>query len=77
MEMLRVGREGVVSFPNFGYWKHRAPTSSPAACRCPTDCPSSGTTRRTSIFTIADFESSVPVATSHPRAQGVMTEGRR
>lgn len=22
-EMLRVGREGVVSFPNFGYWKHR------------------------------------------------------
>jgi methionine biosynthesis protein MetW len=24
MEMLRVGREAVVSFPNFGYWKHRA-----------------------------------------------------
>ncbi len=23
MEMLRVGREGVISFPNFGYWKHR------------------------------------------------------
>lgn len=22
-EMLRVGREGIVSFPNFGYWKHR------------------------------------------------------
>ena len=22
-EMLRVGREAVVSFPNFGYWKHR------------------------------------------------------
>lgn len=22
-EMLRVGREGVVSFPNFGYWKSR------------------------------------------------------
>ncbi len=22
-EMLRVGREGVVSFPNFGYWKNR------------------------------------------------------
>ena len=21
--MLRVGREGIVSFPNFGYWKHR------------------------------------------------------
>ena len=22
-EMLRVGREGIVSFPNFGYWHHR------------------------------------------------------
>jgi len=22
-EMLRIGREGVVSFPNFGYWKNR------------------------------------------------------
>ena len=22
-ELLRVGREAVVSFPNFGYWKHR------------------------------------------------------
>ncbi len=23
-EMLRVGREGIVSFPNFGYWRNRA-----------------------------------------------------
>ncbi|QJR13046.1 Bifunctional methionine biosynthesis protein MetXA/MetW [Usitatibacter rugosus] len=22
-EMLRVGRQGIVTFPNFGYWKHR------------------------------------------------------
>jgi len=22
-EMLRVGNEGIVTFPNFGYWKHR------------------------------------------------------
>ena len=22
-EMLRVGREGIVAFPNFGYWRHR------------------------------------------------------
>ncbi|MBI2438125.1 MAG: methionine biosynthesis protein MetW, partial [Lentisphaerae bacterium] len=22
-EMLRVAREGIVSFPNFGYWRHR------------------------------------------------------
>jgi methionine biosynthesis protein MetW len=23
LEMLRVGREGIVTFPNFGYWRHR------------------------------------------------------
>src|SRR5439155_14568842 len=23
-EMLRIGREAIVTFPNFGYWKHRA-----------------------------------------------------
>ena len=23
-DMLRVGREGIVSFPNFGFWRHRA-----------------------------------------------------
>lgn len=23
-EMLRVGREAIVTFPNFGYWRHRA-----------------------------------------------------
>ncbi|MDP1557931.1 MAG: methionine biosynthesis protein MetW [Nitrosomonas sp.] len=23
MEMLRVGKEGILSFPNFGYWKNR------------------------------------------------------
>jgi methionine biosynthesis protein MetW len=22
-DMLRVGREGIVTFPNFGYWRHR------------------------------------------------------
>jgi methionine biosynthesis protein MetW len=22
-EMMRVGREGIVTFPNFGYWRHR------------------------------------------------------
>ncbi|MCC7135171.1 MAG: methionine biosynthesis protein MetW, partial [Nitrosomonas sp.] len=23
LEMLRVGKEGIVSFPNFGYWRNR------------------------------------------------------
>jgi methionine biosynthesis protein MetW len=27
-EMLRVGREGIVTFPNFGYWKNRLQVAS-------------------------------------------------
>ncbi len=27
-EMLRVGREGIVTFPNFGYWRHRLEVST-------------------------------------------------
>ena len=57
-EMLRVGHEAVVSFPNFGYWRHRQSIlngriavtvrrSPAAACRCRRRCPISGTTRRT------------------------------
>jgi methionine biosynthesis protein MetW len=33
-EMLRVGREGIVSFPNFGYWRYR---SQVLAGRMPVD----------------------------------------
>ena len=46
-EMLRVGREGIVTFPNFGYWSHRLQIlrgRMPVSRRCPT----SGTTRPTS-----------------------------
>ena len=28
LEMLRVGREGIVTFPNFGYWRHRVQVMS-------------------------------------------------
>jgi methionine biosynthesis protein MetW len=43
-EMLRVGRECIVSFPNFGYWPHRLSIFR-GACRCRSRCPTSGTTR--------------------------------
>jgi methionine biosynthesis protein MetW len=46
-EMLRVGREAVVSFPNFRLLEATARRSSTAACRCPKTCPTSGTTRPT------------------------------
>ena len=47
-EMLRVGREAIVTFPNFGHWR-TACRFCAAACRCRSRCPTSGTTRRTSI----------------------------
>jgi methionine biosynthesis protein MetW len=37
-EMLRVGREGIVTFPNFGYWRHRLQVVSghmPVSTRLP------------------------------------------
>jgi methionine biosynthesis protein MetW len=56
-EMLRVGREGIVSFPNFGYWRHRAQVLAghmPVSRNLPYkwyDTPN------VHLFTIADFES--------------------
>ena len=46
-EMLRVGREGIVTFPNFGYWKNRLQVAA-ATCRCRRTCLTNGSTRRTS-----------------------------
>ena len=48
-QLLRIGRKVVVSFPNFGNWRIRAPVrAAAAACRSPRTCPTAGTTRRTS-----------------------------
>jgi methionine biosynthesis protein MetW len=55
-EMLRVGREGIVSFPNFGYWGHRLQI---AAGRMPVsrDLPYQWyDTPNVHLFTINDFE---------------------
>jgi methionine biosynthesis protein MetW len=65
-EMLRVGREAVVSFPNFGYWKHRQAILNgrmPVSDILPHQWYNSPNVR---FFTIADFdafcvERSVPV----------------
>jgi len=47
-EILRVGRQGIVTIPNFGYWRRRIQI---IAGRMPVSriCPTSGTTRPTSI----------------------------
>ncbi len=56
-EMLRVGREAVVSFPNFAYWRHR---QSILNGRMPVseDLPHQWyNTPNVRFFTIADFDS--------------------
>jgi methionine biosynthesis protein MetW len=55
-EMLRVGREAVVSFPNFGYWKHRQAILNgrmPVSESLPHQWYNTPNVR---FFTIADFD---------------------
>jgi methionine biosynthesis protein MetW len=55
-EMLRVGREGVVSFPNFGFWRHRVQVLSgrmPVSRSLPYQWYNTPNVR---LFTIGDFE---------------------
>ena len=55
-EMLRVGREAVVSFPNFGYWRHRealAEGHMPVSDSLPYQWYNTPNVR---FFTMSDFE---------------------
>lgn len=56
-DMLRVGREAIVSFPNFGYWRHRLQVISgrmPVSGELPYEWYD---TPNIHLFTIRDFES--------------------
>lgn len=56
-EILRVGREGIVSFPNFGYWRVRAQLAMgrmPVSRELPYQWYD---TPNIHLFTLADFES--------------------
>ena len=48
-EMLRVGREAIVTFPNFGHWSHRWQILQRTDAGVRRRCRTSGTTRPTSI----------------------------
>jgi methionine biosynthesis protein MetW len=55
-EMLRVGREGIVTFPNFGYWKNRLQVAAgrmPVSENLPYEWHE---TPNIHLCTIADFE---------------------
>ena len=75
-EMLRVGREGIVTFPNFGYWKNRLQI---AAGRMPVseNLPYQWfNTPNVHLCTIADFEAFCATHRIRVVERKVLTRGR-
>jgi methionine biosynthesis protein MetW len=56
-EMLRVGREAIVTFPNFGYWQHRLQIAIGGRMPVSKDLPYQWyNTPNVHLFTVADFD---------------------
>ena len=75
-EMLRVGREGIVSFPNFGYWKSRLDVmlgNMPVSRELPYQWYD---TPNVHLCTLNDFESFCRKACVSVTARSVITGGR-
>lgn len=76
-EILRVGREGIVSFPNFGFWRVRAQLLAgrmPVSRELPYQWYD---TPNIHLFTLADFEMFVRGQGIHVLDRVVLTDGRR
>lgn len=75
-EMLRVGREGIVSFPNFGYWKSRLDVlrgNMPVSSELPYQWYN---TPNVHLCTLNDFENFCRSYCISITARSVMTGGR-
>lgn len=75
-EMVRVGREGVVSFPNFGYWKNRLQIlngNMPVSAELPYQWYD---TPNVHLCTLEDFEAFCARHEVHILDRRVMTHGR-
>jgi methionine biosynthesis protein MetW len=75
-EMLRVGREGIVSFPNFGYWKNRLDVllgNMPVSSELPYQWYD---TPNVHLCTLGDFEQFCGGHRVHILERRVMTGGR-
>ena len=74
-EILRVGREGIVSFPNFGYWRNRFDVLSgrmPVSKELPYQWYD---TPNVHLCTLHDFESFCRACQMHILERRVMTNG--
>jgi methionine biosynthesis protein MetW len=75
-EMLRVGREGIVTFPNFGYWKNRLQVAGghmPVSDNLPYQW---FNTPNVHLCTIADFERFCTSRSVKILERKVLTRGR-
>ena len=75
-EMLRVGREGIVSFPNFGYWKNRMQVlmgNMPVSSELPFQWYN---TPNVHLCTLNDFEEFCRTFCISVTARSVMSAGR-
>lgn len=76
-EMLRVGREGIVTFPNFGYWKNRLQVlrgNMPVSADIPYQWYD---TPNVHLCTMRDFEALCGKLHINIRERIVMTAGKR
>ena len=77
LEMLRVGREGIVTFPNFGYWRHRldiAMGHMPVSRTLPYQWYD---TPNIHLCTVKDFEDLCVKTGAHILDERVITGGRQ
>ena len=65
--LMRVAKQAIVSFPNFGYWRNRFKSPSAAICRFPRGCRIIGTIRPISIGVPSRLDLSV-CQKQNPRA---------
>jgi methionine biosynthesis protein MetW len=78
MDMLRVGRQGIVTFPNFGYWTQRLQVLVAGRMPVSKSLPYEWyNTPNVHLFTIADFEGFCASHKIRVLERLAMTDGRR
>lgn len=76
-EMLRVGAEAIVSFPNFGYWRHRTQIALAGRMPVSKDLPYQWhNTPNIHLCTVADFDALCADKKLQIKNRLVMHEGR-
>jgi methionine biosynthesis protein MetW len=78
LEMLRVGRQGIVTFPNFGYWPQRLQVLFSGRMPVSKSLPYEWyNTPNVHLFTITDFESFCAGHSIRVLERLALTDGRR